>query len=288
MPKSVYLNIDWDYFVREKLEWDWGHSEGSSIFSDVMWHARAIGFAMQGVDLDVETDPIRHSFPKPGAFAKFLTEDMGMVFDPQAGYDFVVGDSHGYAPQFYSGQDMVINFDAHHDCGYHPRSQLREWVKHGNTEAGSWLWRLLNKYPKLQAQVMYPRWKGWADYEGRDFTDMLEDNMWDRLTFDVVEDNMDWSEYHGAHVTGVYIARSGAWTPPWTDEDFVQFVYDFYRAYQNTKVRGNHNYGPDTIGHDDVLTPREFDWDAVEQVKEQHQVLLDKVKERTRANMAPV
>lgn len=262
MPKTIFLNVDWDFFIREDPMWDWGHNE-TALFSEMMWTVRAMSFMMQGVDLDKEMCPWRNGFPKPNQFMHYLQNEMGLKFqvDPA---DIVVGDSHGEASRFYGGQDLVLNFDAHHDCGYTDRKTLRKWEKQEHTEAGSWLWMLLKRHSLLEAHILYPKWKGWFEYEGTDFTERFEANMWDRVFFDVVEPDVDFSLYKNAVVTGVYIARSGTWTPPWFDGDFIQFISDVY-----DEVIGD-RHEPRLAGYEDVFCEREFDWDAVHQVAAQH------------------
>jgi hypothetical protein len=45
----VILSIDFDFFVREKLEYDWGHRE-NGLFIGPIWPIRAMQLLSQGID----------------------------------------------------------------------------------------------------------------------------------------------------------------------------------------------------------------------------------------------
>lgn len=257
MPKTVYLNIDWDFFVQEDPSWDWGHAE-IALFQDIMWPIRAMSFAAQGLNLREEMSPNR-SYPAPKDLSTFLIQTMGLKFAPNC--SVIVQDSHGKAGQYYVEQDLVVNIDAHHDCGYHDRAVLqRRWAE-GQLEAGSWLWDLLVRHPSLEARVLYPAWKQWVDYEGTDFEATLTNAMRERLQFNVVDEDTDYSEYQGAIVTDIFLARSGAWTPPWTDVQFNELEHKLCNLA--------HQYFAWA-----TLSPRDFDWEqlytAIEEMGKVH------------------
>jgi hypothetical protein len=121
----------------------------------------------------------------------------------KAGDYTYVSDSHLFAYGLLKGIDNVVLVDAHHDC----------WKEGGkNVYCHNWLRLWLEKNKKNRATWVCPEWAA------GNFT--LPADM-DRVT--VVHEMPDVSKMN---VRDVHICRSGCWTAPWLDKQFIEFVED--------------------------------------------------------------
>ena len=106
---------------------------------------------------------------------------------------------------------MVYLFDAHSDLGYGGLMSLNFEVNCSN-----WLGKLLkDKYIK-EAYIFYSPYTVEKPEYFKQINSMYDVKYWD---FDVL-DNLD----KCIVVSAIHICRSGAWTPPWLDNKFIQFV----------------------------------------------------------------
>src|SRR4051812_39722521 len=92
---KVLLSIDFDFFVRELPEFDWGHSE-TMFFLDAIWPIR---YATSVFDVEREVDPDVH--------ADFKPEDLGVKLAALFGAKklfkdtpFAVAESHAALMKF--------------------------------------------------------------------------------------------------------------------------------------------------------------------------------------------
>lgn len=236
---TAFLSIDWDYFVRCLGIWDWSHKENQFFIGGEMWSIRIAPFAMQGMDIFGEMSPEKWAKPRPEAFWGVLKQ-LGYDFDYLD--TFVVAESHSAAaPVFYedyvwSGEapDYIINFDAHHDMGYCDWQRLEGMIEEGTCTCDMWLCALLEWIPGVKVRVVYPDWlreetsikRQWAHLAER-----LPERMLNRIELGFFENddgtiNRRVVRKRGEtiDVTALFICRSGAWAPPWLDDQFIKFV----------------------------------------------------------------
>jgi GNAT superfamily N-acetyltransferase len=283
MSIPCWLSVDWDYFVRSLHEWDWGHKEAPFFQSGTMWAIRASQLLMAGQDLREEMDPRKWSTPKPETFWDVL-EQLGYDF---SGCQFLnISDSHaGAGPVFneigksVEVPDVLINFDAHHDLGYHGWARSKKLAEAGQCMCDTWLCALMCWLPELKVRVIYPPWQTKKDlkWERKQIKEQLPKRMQPRVLSDIFYDDA----YDGVSpvarppegetfdVQAIYICRSSAWTPPWLDEAFGEFVDEA------ANVTGLYPFNPYLEGGQDIdpLLPRsDFSWDVAvdhaEQMKE--------------------
>ena len=212
MPKQaqerIVVSVDWDFFFNEDPMWDWNHKE-AKFFLEAIWYARFESFALSPRlgERDLE------QFYKPNPLYKsFWGKLQELGFDFSNAWLCIVGDSHIGAWSVLSGLPVahVYNFDFHHDVAYY---DLKDKV-----ECGNWLGQLLAKKKRLTATVVYPTAKR------RDEEFHLPESV-DALVGDRVRATAFRSlEYTPRKVTYLYICRSGCWTPPWADKQYVEFV----------------------------------------------------------------
>lgn len=200
------LSIDFDYFVRDHPEDDWAQRE-APFFIEQIWAMRAADLYRSGLD------PIRDRglASNPGLF----WIDAGLrrwrfALNPKV----AVAESHASAFHFLKDADdlHIVNVDAHHDLYYDDRDKP--------LSCANWLWHLAKAGKLKSITTVYPRWRAlWnRDFPPRRIIDDFKklgvkvrfadgvDKAPKQLTFD-----------------RVFVARSGAWVPPWLDESFVDF-----------------------------------------------------------------
>ncbi len=212
--KTIWLTVDWDFFQEERVEWDWSHAERGKMYSELVWPTRAF---FGGEDIRPITHPNRHA-PGYADFWKLLERA-----DFNAAQEIAVAGSHAMAwPYFHrlSGDgvpDELWNFDAHHDLGYTRLQTLRSWVKEEKAEAGSWGFALLKKFRALRYRHIRPRWR---DLNAEPTPWIGEASVAKRVT------RISASEFvaEPVRVTGIFIAKSEAWSPPWNDGYFTEFL----------------------------------------------------------------
>ena len=204
------LSVDWDYFFpnpfRSKdgkndsklLLYDWGHRE-TSFFISGLWHSRALGFAQNGLEL-----------PMTEGYSGFWER-----FRLRKGTKLFVAESHSQIVslpfrRLVRGQlEQVYSFDAHHDAGYH-RESPEEIFRRGTVTCEDWvLWFL---FGGVETKVFYPPWMD-TELEPEPAIDL------DRKT--------DPGGKIPLLFSAVFLCRSGAWVPSWTDHQFQEFVQAF-------------------------------------------------------------
>jgi hypothetical protein len=249
VTRRIYLSIDFDYFTRELDEWDWGHSEGSSVYGELVWHTR--------VRFHEETSLDKHAVPHPRDFWNTLVA-AGFNFDPCD--SFTVADSHMWgAPDFLRlcpPTVEIVNFDAHHDMGYKPWADLkRDFLDVGRVDCSNWLLGLLHAREDITARVVYPAWKGTREIEKDSVMSWENAPITGRFRYDVYNEAL--LREMAGDVIGVFIAKSSTWTPPWHDRTFAKFAKagaDVTGIRPTVRYKAEERLNP--------LTPRKFDLPA--------------------------
>jgi len=172
--------------VPEDSTFDLGHSE-SPMFLDMIWQAR-IGLF----------DKIKTNGDEKGFWNRLGGSLDGIV-------PTYVSDSHAFAYELLRGIDHVLLVDAHHDCwredglGVEKReikiychNWLRVWLSKGRNRRVTWV---------------RPKWSEGLFEIPKDLRKRVS-----------LTDKID------GKIDRVHICRSGCWTPPWLDKQFVQFV----------------------------------------------------------------
>ena len=206
--KDNLLVVDWDYFfptnerpndetIRPELGawplWDWGHKETEFHINQV-WAIRGAMFKRAGIAL-------------PGTSTKELSFWDRFNFNLKGTVYFADSNMYAGMPKFL-GYESVYLFDAHHDCGYRIKKPS-DFFEQTTFSCEDWM---LNHYfAGSRLNVRYPEWKTYAMDEP-----ILEELNVNRQ----IDDGKDLS----VTFDRVFICRSGAWTPPWIDQKFMNFV----------------------------------------------------------------
>lgn len=207
MKKDNLLVVDWDYFFPtneypkdEKLRpergpwelWDWGHRE-TELFIEGIWPIRLAGFFSHGIETPASSGLELEFWDR----FKF---NRGTVY---------YADSNMWAGTGkFIGYENVWLYDAHHDSGYKINNTF-DFMKQTTFSCEDWM---LNHYfAGSKLHVRYPEWKTYA--------------MDERIPEDLIIDRqIDDNKMSDIKFDRVFICRSGAWTPPWLDKEFMAFV----------------------------------------------------------------
>lgn len=209
---SNLLAVDWDYFFGNPMEagnvkdptfwmYDWGHRETPFfIEGEYIWGDRAAGFERHGIELPTVDVP-----------ADWWKQ---FKIDPQA--TLYVADSNAWGGRVRNPEgdsfDNVVLYDAHHDLfGIESRDQLDAFEESGEYTCEDWMFRHYLEGSSLHWR--YPQWQT----RGPDIADKLPkwidlDHMYGDV--EAPDDTFD----------TVFLCRSGAWVPPWCDDQFAAFM----------------------------------------------------------------
>lgn len=236
MPKrlpAVDLSIDFDFFIREEVMWNFGHSEQSGL-TGFQWMHR-----YSNINLWEETHPRTYADFMPYRIIQKL--DAKNIRIPK-GARIVTADSHQHAFEVFehSRAARLVNIDAHHDCFSTLNTPL---------DCGNWVIHLRAGRPLLEVQQVYPKWK---DTES-------ERALLAMYAPDILRAAAKWEDWRGLpephDARCVFVCFSSAWVPPhhWTA---FQSLVQLLSAHAETD--------PLEIGSFAILKPAYFPQSPIE------------------------
>lgn len=238
----TFLSIDWDFFpaftedgrtplpnggsVPNALLYDWGLGETGAVgaLEGYLWHSRGGHFRALGLDLTEEFG-IREDrgSTRPEDFVAELQRLGGGELAAPTAW----ADSHQWAYAALrnvveeTGEPMtVLHFDAHHDLGY-KQSQIERMRRQGKVDCGCWLLAALEQGLAKEVHVVYPEWRGLNEWKGSQELEWFPPPATQAWT---------WRSYlerfgeETQEVAGIFVARSGGWTPPYLDEELSDMI----------------------------------------------------------------
>lgn len=215
MSRKNVLVVDFDYFFRNPMEaadgtdpnvflYDWGHKEAPIFVEGPLWNIRAEQFMETGL-------PLPRTSLVPGWWSRFRFAQ---------NVELLLCDSNAHAgnltPEAVGGNlGEVWLFDAHHDSGYrdNPTASMKYWRSHyGTLNCEDWMIDLASDGADLH--MRYPQWR----------ENGLEMEPEPAVTMDRQVDDLAPLpiRFHA-----VLMCRSGAWVPPWCDDDFTTLAEQF-------------------------------------------------------------
>lgn len=196
------LSIDWDYFIYTQKQ-NWGSYMENNKNLINLWYKRYIQSKARGKD-------IRKSFQLSSGLVDTFKKKIKEHFKFMKGIKAYVSDSHALSYDIAKDQgcNEVYLFDAHADLGYGGLPSLDFEVNCAN-----WLGKLLKDRRVEVAHIIYSPFTT----EKPEYFKQINDNF--NVQYVGLSD-LD----TGIEVSAAHICRSGAWTPPWLDERFTQFV----------------------------------------------------------------
>ena len=250
------VSIDFDYWIPEDLVLDLGHQE-NSLFITTLWNMRLSTYASLETKLCISPDEV----PQPMSMGKFF-RDRKMKIN-RSSSPIAAAESHASIVHFLEGMEKVDIFtiDAHHDFGYGDKDK---------DDCGSWVRTLANADVLNSVHLFYPMWRKKYDYDWNELAQKQADE-WKSQGIDVnVSFGLD-DFPEGLHVDKLFVCRSGAWSPPWTDDDFIMM---FSCLMMNLKMS---NYTAYTYNRLDEFR-RHIDWGAVREGREATRQFMENAK----------
>jgi len=207
------LVVDWDFFFPNPMDggdfqeagsktwlYDWGHIENDYGIGPG-WVTRLHDFVVNGLPLPRIQEPI-------GGWRTWWDR-----FDFMDDTTLLVSDSNGWAGLVRDDAndpfEQVWLYDAHHDAGYRKDAWPRKDNKFSCEN-----WMLVHAEHGSELHVRYPQWKIHAFSAEPD--PPIE-----------VDRKFDDGERPPVEFSHVLLCRSGAWVPPWSDEQFMEMVEAF-------------------------------------------------------------
>lgn len=195
------LSVDWDYFVFTDRTCQGSYLENKrSLIDD--WYKRYIIFKQNGTD-------IKKSYRLSPGFRSFW-EKIKEFFRITNRAKVYVSDSHrlSYKIAAESKADTVYLFDAHSDLGYGGMTALNFEVNCAN-----WLGKLFRDGIISRAVIVYSPYTS----ENPEYFKAMNRRY-----------NIEYADFNtlkrGVEISAVHVCRSGAWVPPWFDDNFMEFV----------------------------------------------------------------
>ncbi|NLM12879.1 MAG: arginase [Epulopiscium sp.] len=206
--KNCLLSIDWDYFIYPRESWGIYFENSKSLMD--LWYKRYIQAKARGEDiykafwLFLEPKTFWNKIKKCFKFTKNIKT--------------YVSDSHvlSYELAKENNCEAVYLFDAHSDLGYGGFSSLNFEVNCSN-----WLGKLLKDKLIKEANIFYSPYTSEKPEDFKPMNDHYNIRYWDLNHFDQC-----------IMVSVIHICRSGAWTPPWLDNKFIQFIDSLKIPYE--------------------------------------------------------
>lgn len=201
MMIKCLLSIDWDYFIYTRNRNFGSYIENRRTIID-LWYKRYIVSRKRGED-------ITKAFSLSKDVDRFW-EKIKKAFIFEKNIKVYVSDSHtlSYDIAADHGCNVVYLFDAHSDLGYGGLQSLDFEINCAN-----WLGKLLKDGKIEKAYIIYSPFTlenpSYFDYMNR-----LYDISYPKL------EELD----RGINIPVIHICRSGAWSPPWYDEEFFKFI----------------------------------------------------------------
>ena len=224
------LSIDWDYFIPLKREWSGSYIENKRN-KYAIWYKRYFEAKEHGENLEANITVDKK------LMANFI-ETLKLKFNIEKDAKLYVSDSHKisyYIAKEYKCKN-IYSFDAHTDLGYGGLPSLQFEVNCAN-----WLGKLMNDSIIENAYIIL------SPFSFEDSSLFNDINNKFNIKY-IVNDEID----NLPNISLIHIARSGAWTPPWLDQDFFQLIDRFDRPYRVLNLK--HRYwDPENISLADII-----------------------------------
>jgi hypothetical protein len=210
MQLKTILSVDWDYFFPDLSGFDWQMNEQNNFYYESIWP-----FRWGNVDLfNPKTKANRVVHPN----FKLLKNFWGNVFDLSYLYNnsnFIayINDSHSNIAELIEGKGtkfIIHNFDQHHDIFYDNQLKL---------DCSNWAYMLRNRIH--QYHLYYPPWR--KEKPESNLNDVKE--YITSINYELPDQLID--------VNYVFVCRSSCWTPPWSDKQWLNFIFPFERSYKS-------------------------------------------------------
>jgi len=199
--EKCLLSIDWDYFIYT-TQANWGsYLENKKSLLD-LWYKRYLQGKARGKD-------IQKAFQLSAEVDTFWSK-IKQYFKFVKNIKAYVSDSHALSYEIAKENNckIVYLFDAHADLGYGGLASLNFEVNCSN-----WLGKLLKEKQIKEANIFYSPYTAEKPEHFKPMNNIYNIKYWDFNNWDKC-----------IVVSVIHLCRSGAWTPPWLDNKFTQFI----------------------------------------------------------------
>ena len=197
-PRTI-LTVDWDAFIPtghgDPQLWDLGHAE-TKLHRNMMWQLRGYLYNVMKVNQQL---------------AASFWAAMAQRFQRLPTHT-IVSDSHTHVYQWLQDVTTVILVDAHHDCWEGPK---------GAVDCSNWARVWLGKSRTKRIHWIVPDWVDASIYEEWNF--VKKDKCVVLYKLSEVLAGSGIITLPGT-VDRVHVCRSGCWTPPWCDQEFLDWL----------------------------------------------------------------
>lgn len=206
------LSIDWDYFISTGNQQITSSIENERTIHD-LWYKRYFEYESYGKHFE--------QYFSLSEEVTYFWKMIRTVFRWNSNIKVYVSDSHALSYKLAEkfNVDDVYLFDAHSDLGYGGLASLDFEVNCAN-----WLGKLLKNETIKQANIIY---SPFTREHPTDFEELNDTFNIKYPTLQQLQPEIDTKVIH--------ICRSGAWSPPWFDKQFEQFIQALqlpYKKYQ--------------------------------------------------------
>lgn len=198
---STLLTVDWDFFVPEDPRWDIGHKE-NALFLNAAWVARVAAL---------------HNIMRTTGEEKTFWTDFPLTLDAVG--VFGISDSHAFVWDLLYGMDSVVLIDAHHDLWDAGEGLETEGEVYCHNWARTWLeGDAFRKLYWLPPSGDYSEFLLAVPQIPKDLQHLVDAG---RI---VLLSTLQEIEKYPVSISRVHVCRSGCWTPPWLDNEFLDFI----------------------------------------------------------------
>lgn len=227
---SSLLSIDWDYFISTKNQNIVSFVENKRTILDD-WYKRYIQAKNKGVNLQ--------RLYQLSEETKTFWRKIKKIFHFDDGIQVFVSDSHALSYDLvkkYQCNEVYL-FDAHSDLGYGGLPSLKFDVNCAN-----WLGKLLHEHVIDKANIVYSPYTLEEPSLFKEINRLYNVNY---LKFNDIQREIK--------IRAIHICRSGAWSPPWFDETFIEFINSLGLPYV-TKDCPIRKWNPNNMSFSEQLT----------------------------------
>jgi len=259
------LSIDWDYFFADLAWMDWGHNE-SALMLELIWTTR-----VDSLNLKTRESALDYVLPNlkllyGGDGDKGFLERV-LAKECERNLRLFVAESHVELLRWLDSYKLrqseeiwISNYDQHHDCGYSD-------MPSGSYDCGAWAKGAYDIGKLNQYYLHYPAWrKDQPERSDRELKKRMKGfGVWDFAIKDP------------KRFDAVFICRSGGWTPPWCDADFIRFVSTVKRWCRRFEI----------LGDRDPMIPRRPNMQEALLLREQATKQMNKMKQSLKQGQLP-
>ncbi|NEU05901.1 arginase [Clostridium senegalense] len=227
--KKCLLSVDWDYFVYTQKE-NWGSYIENNRNVINLWYKRYIQCRNRGKSIEKSFELSKN--------ANIFWNKIKRNFKFDKNLKVYISDSHVLSYDIAKKYDCneVYLFDAHSDLGYGGLSSLNFEVNCAN-----WLGKLLKNNIINKANIIYSPYTTEKPEYFKEIKNKYNVNF---IDIDDLEKDI--------YVPSLHICRSGAWTPPWFDEDFKKFIDELKVPYKIVDCP-KRNWSPENLSFSDAI-----------------------------------